>query len=323
MLATKEMPVQPANLQNPVVIARLALTKLARTAIPPTPENYAKEYKRAAGLPDDAFDDAHSELRASEGAETLLSLVETIGLTTTGLTAGIERFDGDLKTMFDEVDQRDPEGVRDLIKGLSASRLALQKTVETSRLELDTTRKRLDQVTAELERSRALARIDPLTGSANRRGMEEIVEREISRARRCKTPLCLAILDIDHFKRVNDEHGHDTGDRALIHLVTVIKSGLRDTDQVCRYGGEEFAVVLPDSRMQGALFVVERLRVMIETAHLPIASGTLQICFSAGIAEFAGNDNRDSVLKRADEALFAAKCAGRNRVFVERAATAD
>ena len=193
--------------------------------------------------------------------------------------------------------------------------LALQKNVENSRLELEATRTRLDQVTVELERSRSQARIDPLTGSVNRRGMDEIIEREISRARRTKIPLSLAILDIDHFKHVNDEYGHDIGDQALIHLVSVIKVGLRETDVVCRYGGEEFAVILPGSGVQGALFVVDRLRAMVEKSRLPIPSGELQLCFSAGVAELTDTDVRDKLLKRADTALFAAKRAGRNRVY--------
>jgi len=232
-----------------------------------------------------------------------------------GLSNGIERFGGDLKTLVGSADNSSPEGVRVLVEQLTALALALQKNVEDSRHELDTTRKSLDQVTAELESSRAQARIDPLTGSVNRRGMEEIVGREISRARRAKTPFSLAILDVDHFKRVNDEYGHETGDKALIHLVTVIKAGLRDTDVVCRYGGEEFAVVLPGSGLQGALFAVDRLRAMVEKARLPITSGVLQICFSAGVAELTENEDRDTLLKRADKALYAAKRAGRNRVY--------
>ena len=317
MLATKNPPPPPSalHLQSPAVIARFALTQLAQTATPPTPENYAKAYLRACGQADVVIDELQSQRSASESAETLLSLLETIRLTTTGLTVGMERFDGDLKTVFDAVDDSGPDGVRGLIAELTALGLALQKNVEDSRCELDTTRKRLDQVTAELERSHSQARVDALTGAVNRRGMEEIIEREISRARRGKTPLSVAILDIDHFKRVNDELGHDTGDRALTHLVTVLKSGLRDSDVVCRYGGEEFAVILPDAGIQGALFVVDRLRAMVENARLPLASGTLQICFSAGVTELAENDHRDALLKRADNALYAAKRAGRNRVY--------
>ncbi len=314
----KKMPAHPAQLQDPVFIARLALRKLAELALAPTPENYARAFKRAAGLRDD---EPHSEGLVSESADMLLGIFETIGQTTTGLSVGIERFDGDLNSMFNEADQLSADGVRGLLEGLAASRLELQKTVTTSRLELDATRQRLDQVSAELERSRKLARIDPLTGLVNRRGMDEIVVREIARARRAKAPLSVAMLDIDHFKRVNDAHGHDVGDLALVHLAAVARSVLRDTDVICRYGGEEFVVILPDSGIQGALFVVDRLRMMVEKTPLPIPSGKLQIRFSAGIAELSGEEDRDALLKRADAALFAAKRAGRNQVAVAPAAS--
>ncbi|MEQ1936369.1 MAG: GGDEF domain-containing protein, partial [Fimbriimonadaceae bacterium] len=211
MQTFKKMLVRTMNRQNPAAIARLALTQLAQTAQPPTPENYARAYKRAAGLPDDFLDELHPESCTSGSTEALLSLVHTIRLTATELTNGIERFDGELSSLFSEVDESSAESVRNLIKEMTASRLALQENLEDSRLELDATRQRLDDVTAELERSRSQARIDSLTGSVNRRGMEEIVDREISRARRTKAPLSLAILDIDHFKAVNDEYGHAIG----------------------------------------------------------------------------------------------------------------
>ena len=247
------MSAHSGGLQQPVVIARRALKKLAENALVPTPENYAREYRRAAGLPDSAADEPHSEPLVSASAEILSDIVEKIGQTTAGLGVGIERFDGDLETLFGEIDLLGPDGVRCLLKGLAESRRALQKTVAASRLELDTTRKRLDQVSGELERSRAQAWIDPLTGFINRRGMEEIIGREIARARRTGTALSIAFLDIDHFKRVNDEHGHDVGDQALVHFAALAKSGFRETDVVCRYGGEEFVVILPTCEIQGAV----------------------------------------------------------------------
>jgi len=315
-----KVEIMSAKVQNPVVIARLALTKLATAALPPTPNNYAKEYRRAAGLPDHSADEPASEALAAQSASTLLDLIETVGHTTNGLVVGINRFDGDLKAMFDDVDQLEPKGVRALLDELTVSRRTLQNTLEASSRELDSTRQRLEQVTGELERSRAQARIDPLTGTANRRAMEEVLGREIACAGRAQTPLSLAMLDIDHFKRVNDECGHDVGDQALIHLAAVVKSGLRETDVICRYGGEEFVIVLPGSAIEGALFVVERLRVMVEKTPLIIPSGKLQIRFSAGIAEWCGAESLESVIKRADEALFAAKRAGRNRVLLAQAA---
>ncbi len=303
---------------NPVAIARYALMELVRTSVPPTPENYSREYRRAAGLSASTHANSPAQAAASEGAGVLLNLAETIGQTAAGLTVGIERFGGDLKAMFGEVDQLGPDGVRGLIEGLTASGLAMQKTIETSRNELESTRTRLEQVTTELEKTRAQVRTDPLTGSTNRRGMVEILGREIARARRTKSTLCVAILDIDHFKRINDEHGHDVVDQALVHFSKIIKLAVRETDVLCRFGGEEFVAALPDTATQLAFYVVDRLRLKLDTERLSIASGELQIRFSAGIAEMYGEDDQAALLKRADEAMYAAKRARRNRVLVAR-----
>lgn len=303
-----------AKLQNPAAIARIALSMLARISAPPTPENFAREYRLAAGMSAYAADEEQSA--ALESTQTLLSLIKTIRLTSTGLTHGIERFDGDLKTIFEDQDRDHPDGVRGLIAELAASRAALQESLQQSHRELEDTRHRLEQVTIELKLSRSQARVDPLTGAINRRGMDEIVAREISRARRLGTPLSLAILDIDHFKRINDDHGHDTGDQALIQLVAAIKSGLRDGDVVCRFGGEEFAIVLPDSGVHRGLFVLDRLRSAVEATPVKIAAHTLWLRFSAGVAELSANDDQDAFIRRADMALLAAKRAGRNRVYV-------
>ena len=308
--------------RNPVLIARLALTKLAEASLAPTPENYASEYRRAAGLPDCAPDERHGEVAMAESAALLMSIAQTIGQTTSGLAVGMERFDDDLKSMDGEVDQLDPGALRSLIEGLTRSKLALRKTVEASRAELEATREHLNAVTAELEQSRTQARLDTLTGFVNRRGMDEIVVREIARARRTLSPLSLAILDLDHFKRVNDEHGHEVGDQALVHLAALAKAGLRESDVICRFGGEEFVIILPETGVQGALFVIDRLRVMLEKTPLPIEGGKLQLRFSAGVAELAAAENRDRLLKRADAALYAAKRAGRNRVRVAPEAAA-
>lgn len=129
------------------------------------------------------------------------------------------------------------------------------------------------------------------------------------------------MLDLDHFKKVNDEHGHGVGDRALVHLATVAKSGIRETDVVCRYGGEEFVVVFPGAGADGAQFVVDRMRGMFEKTPLIAGALKLQVRFSAGVAELSGADTRDTLLKRADDALYGAKRAGRNRVMVAGAAS--
>jgi diguanylate cyclase (GGDEF)-like protein/PAS domain S-box-containing protein len=146
-------------------------------------------------------------------------------------------------------------------------------------------------------------RTDPLTGLPNRRAWEEAIERELSAAFRSRTRLTVAIVDLDRFKRYNDGHGHQAGDRLLKHAAGAWRAAIRGSDTLARYGGEEFALVLPDCGAGDALLIVERLR-----AATPYG----QTC-SAGVAEWDGEQSVEQLIARADMALYAAKGAGRNR----------
>jgi diguanylate cyclase (GGDEF)-like protein len=150
-------------------------------------------------------------------------------------------------------------------------------------------------------------RTDPLTGVNNRRGMADGVAGQIAMMHRYGTTFSLAIFDIDHFKRVNDEKGHLHGDQILQDLARLFDECARETDVVARYGGEEFVVVMPQTDMAGACMFSERLRFKVEK-QLPIT-------ISGGVAMAIEGDTQDTLLARADHALYAAKSAGRNSVF--------
>jgi len=230
--------------RKPVDIARVALRKMAELGLPPTPENFAEQYRRAGGLPPVDVSAAGDSLRGLEMESMLRGIVDMITQTATGLSGGLDRFGGEVKGMLSKVDHADSgEGLRALMQALTVSALALQEAVDDSRTELAQTQEKLAKVSTELERTHEQARTDPLTGFVNRRGMDEVLVREVARCKRTSGPLSVAIMDIDHFKRVNDEHGHDAGDQALVHLARVARTGVRETDIVCRYGGEEFVVV--------------------------------------------------------------------------------
>ena len=158
--------------------------------------------------------------------------------------------------------------------------------------------------------------VDGLTGVHNKRYLMECLEREIPRARRYQRPLSLIMLDIDHFKKVNDTYGHLAGDYALKELCNVIKGRLRPDDVLGRYGGEEFAVVLPETPKEGGAIIAEELRRIIETHPFTFEQETIPVTVSLGIAQLEDGNDVIALIKRADEMLYAAKRGGRNRLVL-------
>jgi diguanylate cyclase (GGDEF)-like protein len=187
-------------------------------------------------------------------------------------------------------------------------------TLWLSRSGLHRTNVALRQREEELHR---LAVSDPLTGLANRRQFHEVGAAEWSRARRHGRPLALLMMDVDHFKAINDTYGHAVGDETLKLLVATGRMALRDCDLFARIGGEEFAVILPETDAVAALAVAERLR--LATAQMVVQSGrgAFSVTISIGLAfQTSGDASLADLVKRADEALYAAKHGGRNRVVV-------
>jgi diguanylate cyclase (GGDEF)-like protein len=150
-------------------------------------------------------------------------------------------------------------------------------------------------------------RTDPLTRVSNRRALDECLENMFSLMHRYEQEFSIAIFDIDHFKKINDERGHLQGDQVLQRVARVIDDNVRDTDVVARFGGEEFVVVMPHTPLEGACIFSERLRARIEAE--------LKITVSGGVAIAISNDSSATLVSRADTALYAAKGAGRNQVF--------
>lgn len=164
---------------------------------------------------------------------------------------------------------------------------------------------------------------DPLTGLFNRRYLDETLSRELSRAKRENSPLSVALLDIDYFKPLNDTHGHDAGDLMLQSMALLLRGHTRSADVVCRYGGEEFVVVLPATALENAQQRMEQLRCALETLRVPFNRIELHTTVSIGIATFPLHGKTDAALLRAaDMALYAAKGAGRNRVMCANKAAA-
>jgi len=162
------------------------------------------------------------------------------------------------------------------------------------------------------EKLRTLSRTDPLTKIDNRYRFNQTLNEEIRRVNRYQGDLSIIMFDIDHFKAVNDTHGHDVGDRVLVSIAQLVENMIRDIDSFARWGGEEFIILTPNNDIDGATMLAERIRKTIElTDFAPVKTLTS----SFGVVQYKPGEEKTSFLKRVDNALYAAKYQGRNRVM--------
>ena len=197
----------------------------------------------------------------------------------------------------------------------------VQLNAQRTRDELAEMRHRVTEAESEVSRlqdelahASEMVRHDPLTGALNRKGMNEAMAAEVARATRQHTSLCIALLDIDNFKKLNDSLGHAAGDAALIHLAKVVQDTIRPQDILARYGGEEFVVLLPDTPVENAVSAMVRVQRELTRRFFLHNNDKVLITFSCGVAELGENEDPHEALKRADAGMYLAKRAGKNRV---------
>ena len=192
--------------------------------------------------------------------------------------------------------------------------LSKEKLVETINTALEKWR-RMQQGKADQEKLEKLANFDSLTGLYNRRSILRKLGEQLKYARRYREELSLIMLDIDHFKKVNDQYGHLTGDEVLAEVATLIRQNIRVVDAAGRYGGEEFIIILPKTDLSSALVIAERIRKTIEATEMKDFEGKVfGITVSQGLSSWKPGEDKHSLISRADDALYGAKENGRNRV---------
>ncbi len=211
--------------------------------------------------------------------------------------------------------------LNDVIDEVVRETRVIQLNAQRSRDDLNALKARVEEAEQEVLRlqnelaeTSEMVRHDQLTGALNRKGLEEAMDRELARAQRRQTPISLALLDVDNFKRLNDTYGHQTGDDALVHLAHVIRETLRPNDTLARYGGEEFLIILPDTPLEDAVAVLTRLQRELTKRFFMHKNEKLLITFSAGVTAFREGELRNDAFARADAAMYQAKKAGKNRV---------
>ena len=207
--------------------------------------------------------------------------------------------------------------VADLVsdtRGVQVDMMRHRDEIVDARKQAEQAEERVRQLEAELEHVSEQVREDQLTGTLNRRGLDDAMQREIARAQRKRSPLCIAILDLDNFKKLNDTYGHQAGDDALVHLANVVRNTLRPTDTVARFGGEEFVIVFAETEVKQAVEVMKRLQRELTKKFFLHDNERLLITFSAGVAALKDGESQEAVLARADKAMYQAKLQGKNRV---------
>ncbi len=310
--------------QTPNVIGTAVMQLLKDRGEPATPENYERTYYELSGLPrPTAPAPAVEPAPDSAGCGDLLAMLRQMLREITDKTEHLandlgEKNQGLSENVSSLKSSRDKKEILRLLSTVVMQAGSIHSTVESSHQELLETRQSLNTMQAELAETRQLLNEDALTGALNRRGLDLTLSREIARAERGDARLSLAMLDLDHFKKINDDFGHGAGDQMLMHFTSLIRSVMRKSDALVRYGGEEFTLILPETDARGAHFVLGRLQQVMSRTPLNYENRQINTTFSAGVATLRPKENGHALLRRADEAVYAAKNAGRNAIKMAR-----
>ncbi|MFN4121531.1 GGDEF domain-containing protein [Acidovorax sp.] len=274
-------------------------------------------------LKDVIFKQTEARARTLEAQEQMKDMLATFIERLALITASSTSYQGTMERCAELIGKASTlEEIAPLLQEVMSATRAMALDSRVTHDELEDLRQRTEAKRAEvaklqeeLDRASAQARHDPLTGSLNRKGLDEAVEREIARSRRLGSPLCLALLDVDNFKTINDRLGHAGGDAALVHLAQVTREVMRPQDLLARYGGEEFVLVLPDTAVESGIAAMTRLQRELTTRFFLQGSEKVLITFSAGVAQLQDAESSTDAILRADKAMYLAKRSGKNRVM--------
>ncbi|WP_085316786.1 GGDEF domain-containing protein [Derxia lacustris] len=247
----------------------------------------------------------------------MIARLATMADTTGGYTERLDRYAGSIRQASDlpaltDVVRRLLDDTRHLTTDMTRAR----DEISFAKQRVQEHENRVESLERELQRISALVRTDPLTETLNRRGFEEAYAVELARAERSGEPIAVGLLDLDDFKNINDQHGHQTGDMALRYLADVMRACLRPVDAIGRYGGEEFAILMPNTRPDEAAATMQRIQRELTRRIFMHDNQRLLVTFSAGVADVNVLLGLAEALERCDAAMYTAKRAGKNRVLV-------
>ncbi|MDH4415932.1 MAG: GGDEF domain-containing protein [Acidovorax sp.] len=274
-------------------------------------------------LKDVIFKQTEAKARTLEAQEQMKDMLATFIERLAKITASSTSYQGTMERCADLIGKANTlQDIAPVLQEVMSATRAMALDSRVAHDELQDLRERTEAKRAEvaklqeeLDRASSQARHDPLTGTLNRKGLDEAMEREIARARRMGSPLCLALLDLDNFKSLNDRLGHAGGDAALVHLAQVTREVMRPQDLLARYGGEEFVIVLPDTAVEAGVAAMTRLQRELTTRFFLQGTEKVLITFSAGVAQLSDTESSTDAILRADQAMYLAKRSGKNRVM--------
>lgn len=326
--------------------ANSAFDLLKRSGIPPYPQFYELLYTYATGVNPtlnnrinaifrngdspsmDLAETLYNEFlksdvndRMSNVSERMHARIEAVHEAIDAAMTTANAYSGSLQSASGDL-ERDisAAAMKALADRLLVETRRMQETNRSLEEKLQASRDDISSLQRDLDDVRRESMLDPLTKIANRKSFDEGMEVAIAAASGGKDPLCLMLIDIDHFKNFNDTYGHQTGDQVLRLVAMTLKSNIKGKDLAARYGGEEFVAILPSTDMEGAVIVAENIRKAIQAKELLKRSTNEKlgrITASFGVAVFRPSDTAASLIERADRCLYAAKHAGRNRVINE------
>jgi diguanylate cyclase len=252
---------------------------------------------------------------------SLLQLINKTGeaLDITGEKASAATTDIQNQSRRLEINQNLPE-IKSVLTEIIAGTRSLAETSMALQAQLDESKKEMQLLRQELAHARETAKTDALTGLLNRRAFDQKLNEYIEIHKQSNAELCLLILDIDHFKRINDTFGHQMGDNVLRYTANLMKQYITGYQCAARYGGEEMAIIMPNTSLNKALEIAENIRASLAQHPLKLKGSKKsigQITISIGVSSFKTNDSLESLVERADQAMYRAKINGRNQIMAE------
>ncbi len=280
--------------------------------------------KAIASIKDVIFQQGKLKSEAREAREAIRDLVNLVLASVENLAGANDRNHQHLEHLAGELqDAKDWQQIRQIVNTVVATSKVLASQSMDAKVSLTQAKNRLQaaqtkirKLEEKMEAVSQLVHVDPLTGVLNRRGLTSAFAREAARATRLNQPLSVAIVDLDHFKQVNDKYGHDLGDLVLQGMAKILQETLRANDVITRYGGEEFVILMPDTGPEKALIILERVQDRLGSHPFQTRDQALKVTFSGGISLWQSTWTQEQGIAAADTAMYRAKRAGRQCIYL-------